>query len=86
MSYPSQDNAPEEKTGYTAGRAAQLFDLRTVLAGLFTMYGVILVVMSFVSVSEKDMSKTGGIAINLWEGIGMLAVAAFFGIWIWRRP
>ena len=66
--------------------ASQLFDLRTVIAVLFGVYGVILTVMGLFFTSDAELAKAGGIAINLWSGLGMLVVAAFFVLWARLRP
>jgi hypothetical protein len=65
--------------------AAKLFDLRVLIGGLFLLYGVMLTVAGFFT-SSKELKKASQININLWMGIGMLVVGAFFAAW-WRlRP
>ena len=66
--------------------AAALFDLRTVIAILFGVYGIVLTIMGLISSSAADNAKSGGIDINLWTGIGMLVVAAIFVTWTVLRP
>ena len=66
--------------------ASQLFDLRTVIAVLFGVYGVILTVMGLFFTSDAELAKAGGIDINLWSGLGMLVVSAFFVLWARLRP
>src|SRR3954447_5225585 len=68
-----------------AQRAANLFDLRRILAGLFAIYGVILTVLG-IGASDADIRKAAGININLWVGLAMLVVAAFFLVWALARP
>jgi hypothetical protein len=65
---------------------AALFDLRSVIALLFGVYGLVLTVTGAVATSEDDLAKAGGININLWTGIGMLLVSAAFVLWVWLRP
>ncbi len=67
-------------------KRAGLFDLRGVLALLFAIYGVVLTVMGIGSTSQEDLDKAGGININLWVGIGMVAAAAAFALWVRLRP
>ena len=62
--------------------AAKLFDLRVLIGGLFLLYGVMLTVAGFFT-SSKELAKASHININLWMGIGMLVVGAFFLAW-WR--
>lgn len=73
-----------EKTSTPA--SATLFDLRTVIAALFGVYGVILTILGLVGTSPEDLEKAGGIALNLWTGVGMLVVAGIFVTWLLLRP
>jgi len=74
----------DDRTAFDDGNdsAPRLFDLRYLIGGLFAVYGVVLVVASFF----VDRSKAGGIDINLWLGIGMVALGAFFLAWARIRP
>ncbi len=65
--------------------AAGLFDIRTIIAGLIGIYGVILVVTAFFTTSA-DKEKADGLNINLYAGIGMIVVAALFLLWVRLRP
>ncbi|MFF3452174.1 hypothetical protein ACFYXJ_34105 [Streptomyces sp. NPDC002667] len=65
--------------------AARLFDIRRIIGGLFVVYGVI-VTIAGITVSDADLAKAGGININLWTGLGMLALGLFFLAWLWLRP
>jgi cytochrome c biogenesis protein CcdA len=62
--------------------STSLFDLRYLIGGLFTFYGLLLIVASFF-VSHV---KSGDIDINLWLGIGMLILGVFFLLWARLRP
>lgn len=73
-----------EKTPPAA--TASLFDLRTVIAVLFGVYGVILTILGLIGSSPEQLAKAGGINLNLWTGIGMLVVAAIFTAWLLLRP
>ena len=66
--------------------AAALFDLRSIIALLFAVYGVVLTVTGAVGTSQAELDKAGGIDINLWTGIVMLVVAALFITWVALRP
>ncbi|GAA1275159.1 hypothetical protein GCM10009609_42790 [Pseudonocardia aurantiaca] len=66
--------------------ASQLFDLRTIIALLFAVYGIVLIVQGLFFDSEAEIAKAGGIHINLWSGIGMVVVAVLFVIWAQMRP
>jgi hypothetical protein len=66
--------------------ASQLFDLRTIIALLFGVYGIVLVIQGLFFDTEAEIAKAGGLYINLWSGIGMLVVAALFVLWVRLRP
>ncbi|MCS7480033.1 hypothetical protein ACFFQW_07625 [Umezawaea endophytica] len=65
---------------------AGLFDLRLIIAVLFGIYGVVLTIVGFGFTSDEDLAKADGLNINLWSGLGMLVLAAFFGVWTFTKP
>lgn len=67
-------------------RASSLFDLRTVIAVLFGVYGIVLTIMGFTSDTPAELAKAGGIDLNLWTGIAMLVLALGFATWVRLRP
>jgi uncharacterized membrane protein YidH (DUF202 family) len=67
---------------HTAGA----FDIRTLIAMLIGLYGLILVVVGIVNHSDADLRKPDGININLWTGIGMVIAGAAFEAWALWRP
>ena len=66
-------------------QAANLFDLRRIIGGLFILYGVILVVMGL-NESQAEINRAAGVHINLWAGLGMLALGGLFLVWAFMRP
>jgi hypothetical protein len=62
--------------------AARLFDIRSLIGGLFVLYGIMLTVAGSFA-SHKNLAKASNININLWMGIGMLIVGLLFVLW-WR--
>lgn len=64
---------------------AQLFDIRTVIGGLFVLYGV-LIGTAGVFTTQQALRKAQGININLWTGVAMLLVGAVFLVWVKLRP
>jgi hypothetical protein len=70
----------------SAATTAALLDLRSVIALLFAVYGVVLTVMGVAGTSQSELDKAGGIDINLWTGIAMLLLAIGFALWVWLRP
>jgi prolipoprotein diacylglyceryltransferase len=65
--------------------AFKLFDLRLLIGGLFTLYGVMLTIYSFFTTAEQ-LTKAAGININLWLGLGMLILGLLFLLWARLRP
>ncbi|MFJ9853397.1 hypothetical protein [Streptomyces sp. NPDC101150] len=65
--------------------AARLFDIRRIIGGLFVVYGVIVTVAG-ITASDADLKKAENININLWTGLGMLALGLFFLVWLKLRP
>ncbi|HEX6026831.1 MAG TPA: hypothetical protein VFZ00_32840 [Solirubrobacter sp.] len=63
-------------------RAANLFDLRRIIGGLFVCWGVLLVILGLVGMGNVDNSEN----INLFAGIGMLALGICFLLWAFTRP
>ncbi|WP_055591403.1 hypothetical protein [Peterkaempfera griseoplana] len=75
------DTATQEETG----GSRRLFDIRLVIGGLFAVYGVLLTVTGALD-GSRALRKAQGLNLNLWTGIGMLAVAAVFLVWMRLRP
>ena len=74
-------------TGSTeAPHRAGAFDIRTFIASLIGIYGLVLVVSGLVHTSPADLEKSDGLNINLIAGIGMVVVAAAFLLWARLRP
>jgi hypothetical protein len=73
------------KTDERKRRAANLFDVRLIIAGLFLLYGAILLVMGL-GASDADIAKSHGINANLWVGIALLITSASFLAWARWRP
>ena len=65
---------------------AGAFDIRTIIAMLIGLYGVVLVLNGLLGTSDQDLRDAGGMNINLDAGIGMLVVAALFVVWARLRP
>lgn len=86
MSEPEGNTVNHSATEAAPSAASQLFDLRSIIALLFGVYGIILVVMGLFFEGPDELAKAGGIDINLWSGIGMLVVAALFALWAYLRP
>ncbi|HYY78228.1 MAG TPA: hypothetical protein VFD04_03475 [Actinomycetes bacterium] len=68
-----------------AVRAARLFDLRMVIGGLLTLYGVVVTAVGLFA-SGGTRTKAAGINIDLWAGLAMLAAGLLFLAWVALRP
>ncbi len=66
-------------------RAANLFDLRRIIGGVFVAWGVLLTVLGIFD-SEAEIEKAAGVNINLYAGLGMLVVGGLFLLWAFTRP
>jgi drug/metabolite transporter (DMT)-like permease len=63
----------------------RIFDIRTIIGGLFGLYGIILTVAGLFT-DSSDLRKAEDIRINLWTGLAMLVVSAIFLTWVFLRP
>jgi hypothetical protein len=81
-------STPDRATSAGTGERhkAGAFDIRNFIAALIGAYGVILVIYGIIGSSATQLKKSDNININLWAGIGMLVVSAFFVIWARMRP
>jgi hypothetical protein len=55
------------------------------IGGLFTLYGVMLIVYSFFT-TAAELAKAADININLWLGLGMLVLGLLFLLWARMKP
>jgi hypothetical protein len=78
-------STPDQSTDTPKSAAAKLFDIRLLIGGLFTLYGVMLTVAGFFT-SDAERAKASNININLWLGIGMLVLGLLFLLWQRLNP
>lgn len=76
--------ATDEEEAHAA-RAANRFDIRRLIGGLFVLYGLILVIVGLAG-SHATKTKAAGINVDLWTGIGMLIFGALMITWALTRP
>ena len=79
------EQAEDERGGAREERAANLFDIRRIIGGLFLLYGIVLTVMGF-GASDADLRRADGVNVNLAVGITLLIVASLFIAWALLRP
>ena len=83
-----EDDAPREisdEEEVKAARAANRFDIRRLIGGVFTVYGVILVALGIFG-SHTVKNKANGSNVDLWTGLAMLVFAALMIFWALSRP
>jgi hypothetical protein len=80
-----QAEEAEAETGGREERAANLFNIRRIIGGLFLLYGVVLFILGL-GASDADVRRAAGINVNLWVGISLLVPAALFITWALMRP
>jgi hypothetical protein len=73
-------NTTSSDRRHTAG----LLDIRNIIGGLLTTYGVILTLTGLIG--DKDLDKTGDVNANLWAGLVLLVVGLGFIVWARMRP
>jgi hypothetical protein len=76
---------PPELDEETARKAANRFDLRRIIGGVFVVYGVILTIVGIIG-SDTVKNKAAGINVNLWTGLAMLVVGGLMIGWALSRP
>ena len=74
-----------EPTSTREERAANLFDLRRIIGGLFTVWGVLLIILGATD-SDAEINKAAGININLWAGFAMLLFGVLMLVWAFTSP
>jgi hypothetical protein len=74
-----------ETSGIRAARAANLFDLRRIIGGVFLVWGLLLVILG-VTESDAEIARAADVNINLWAGLGMLVLSGLFLLWAFTRP
>ena len=79
------EQAEDERGGAREERAANLFDIRRIMGGLFLLYGIVLTVMGF-GASDADLKRANGVNVNLAVGITLLIMASMFIAWALLRP
>jgi hypothetical protein len=68
-----------------AARAANRFDIRRIIGGVFLIYATVLVVTGIFG-DHTVKNKASGINVNLYTGIGMLVVGILMIAWALLRP
>jgi len=83
--HSSQDRGTQKSGEEPKSQIARLFDIRLVVGAVLTIYGVVLLIKGLFD-SGQAIRKAAGAHINLWTGVGLLAVGLFFLLWMRVRP
>jgi hypothetical protein len=84
-SMADRDREIEQTDKAESASASKLFDIRQVIGGLFTLYGV-LVTGAGIFDGDASRKKASGIDINLWTGLGNLALGLAMLLWMRLSP
>src|ERR1700729_3560973 len=68
-----------------AAGAANRFDIRPLIGGLFILYSLILIALGLFG-SHATKTKAAGINVDLWTGLGMLVFGLLMIYWALSRP
>jgi hypothetical protein len=66
-------------------RAANLFDLRRIIGGVFVLYGLVLTILGLFD-TQEEIDRAAGVNINLYAGLGMLVFGLLMFTWAFTRP
>ncbi len=80
-----RDELIDQSESGSSSTLANLFDLRVIIGGLFTLYGIYLTILGLFD-SAAEIEKAAGVRINLWTGLGLLAMGLAFLAWARLRP
>jgi hypothetical protein len=80
---PSTGASDEEEIA--AAKAANRFDIRRIIGGVFVIYSLILIALGILG-SSHIKNKAAGINIDLWTGLGMLVFGALMIFWALSKP
>jgi hypothetical protein len=89
--WPKGRDEPLPSTGATdeqeveSARAANRFDIRRLIGGLFILYSLILLALGLFG-SHTIKHKADGINVDLWTGLGMLVFGILMLFWALSRP
>jgi hypothetical protein len=82
---PTSPTAGTDQDEIRATRAANRFDIRRIIGGLFILYSLILIALGIFG-SSHVKHKAAGINVDLWTGLAMLVFGALMVFWALYRP
>jgi hypothetical protein len=82
---PMQPTGESDEDEAEAARAANRFDIRRLVGGLFCLYSLILIALGIFG-SHHIKNKAAGINIDLYTGLAMLVFGGLMIFWALARP
>jgi hypothetical protein len=82
---PMASTGTTDEEEIAAARAANRFDIRRIIGGLFVLYSLILIALGLFG-STHIKHKAAGINVDLWTGLGMLVFGLVMIFWALTRP
>jgi hypothetical protein len=82
---PMAPTGATEEDELEATRAANRFDIRRLIGGLFCLYALILIALGIFG-SHHIKTKAAGVNVDLWTGLGMLVFGVLMIAWALWRP
>jgi hypothetical protein len=82
---PMQPTDESDVDEAKAARAANRFDIRRLIGGLFCLYAMILIALGLFG-SHEVKNKAAGVNVDLWTGIAMLVFGGLMIFWALSRP
>ena len=71
---------------HTPGLLDRVFELRTIVAILFGVYGIFCTIWGIGFTTAEELKKAAGYNVNLIAGIAMIVVAIGFSAWVVIAP
>ncbi len=82
---PMQPTGESDQDEAAAARAANRFDIRRLIGGLFCLYALILIALGLFG-SHEVKNKAAGVNVDLWTGLAMLVFGGLMIFWALSRP
>jgi hypothetical protein len=83
---PSAAGGPESESVPKRKPLDVVFDLRGIIAVLFTIYGIVCIIWGLAFTDSSELARSGGENVNLWAGVSMLVFAALMWTWAIAKP
>jgi hypothetical protein len=79
------DDASSQPEPEPNSQISRLFDIRLIIGGLLSIYGVILLIKGLFD-THAEIAKGAGLHLNLWTGIALLVFGLLMLLWMRLAP